>query len=93
MGDHGEGLGSHGEGTHGYFVYDYAMHVPFLVVTPFAELRGIRVDSQVSTVDVFPTVLGLCGIGDGAEGPGPVPPSGACSTPGARPRPTPTPSR
>ncbi len=32
MGDHGEGLGSHGEGTHGYFVYDYALHVPFLVV-------------------------------------------------------------
>ena len=24
IGDHGEGLGSHGEGTHGYFVYDYA---------------------------------------------------------------------
>ena len=23
IGDHGEGLGSHGEGTHGYFVYDY----------------------------------------------------------------------
>jgi len=64
MGDHGEGLGSHGEGTHGYFVYDYATHVPFLVATPFAELRGIRVDSQVSSVDLFPTVLGLCGIGD-----------------------------
>jgi arylsulfatase A-like enzyme/tetratricopeptide (TPR) repeat protein len=62
MGDHGEGLGSHGEGSHGYFVYDYAMHVPLLVVTPFAELRGIRVDSQVSAVDVFPTVLELCGL-------------------------------
>jgi len=62
MGDHGEGLGSHGEGTHGYFVYDYAMHVPFLVATPFAELRGVRVDSQVSAVDVFPTVLALTGI-------------------------------
>ena len=29
--------------------------------TPFEELRGVRVDSQVSSVDVFPTVLGLCG--------------------------------
>jgi arylsulfatase A-like enzyme/Tfp pilus assembly protein PilF len=67
IGDHGEGLGSHGEGTHGYFVYDYATRVPFLVVTPFAELAGIRVDSQVSSVDVFPTVLGLCGIGDGPK--------------------------
>ncbi len=62
MGDHGEGLGSHGEGTHGYYVYDYALHVPFLVVTPFAELAGVRVDSQVSAVDVFPTVLELSGI-------------------------------
>ncbi len=67
IGDHGEGLGSHGEGTHGYFVYDYATSVPFLVVTPFAELRGVRVDSQVSSVDLFPTVLGLCGIGDGPK--------------------------
>ena len=68
MGDHGEGLGSHGEGTHGYFVYDYALHVPFLVATPFRELRGVRVDSQVSAVDVFPTVVALTGI----EGPGNV---------------------
>jgi len=67
MGDHGEGLGSHGEGTHGYFVYDYAMHVPFLVATPFAELRGVRVDSQVSAVDVFPTVLALTGIDDATK--------------------------
>ena len=62
IGDHGEGLGSHGEGTHGYFVYDYALHVPFLVATPFSELQGVRVDSQVSAVDVFPTVLALSGI-------------------------------
>ena len=62
VGDHGEGLGGHGEGTHGYFVYDYAVHVPFVVATPFDELRGVRVDSQVSLVDVFPTVLALAGI-------------------------------
>jgi arylsulfatase A-like enzyme/tetratricopeptide (TPR) repeat protein len=62
IGDHGESLGSHGEGTHGYFVYDDTTRVPFLVVTPFAELQGVRVDSQVSSVDVFPTVLGLCGV-------------------------------
>jgi choline-sulfatase len=68
MGDHGEGLGSHGEGTHGYFVYDYALHVPFLMATPFKDLRGVRVDSQVSAVDVFPTVLALTGI----DGPGNV---------------------
>jgi len=61
-GDHGEALGSHGEGTHGYFVYDYALHVPLVVATPFDELRGVRIDAQVSLVDVFPTVLALAGI-------------------------------
>ena len=67
IGDHGEGLGSHGEGTHGYFVYDYATRVPFLVVRPLAVLRGIRIDGQVSSVDLFPTVLGLAGIGGGPK--------------------------
>lgn len=62
IGDHGEGLGSHGEGTHGYFIYDYAVHVPFIVVTPFRELQGVRVASQSRTADVFPTVLELAGI-------------------------------
>ncbi len=62
VGDHGEALGSHGEGTHGFFVYDYAVHVPFIVATPFDQLHGVRVDTQVSLVDVFPTVLALTGI-------------------------------
>jgi tetratricopeptide (TPR) repeat protein len=65
IGDHGEGLGSHGEGTHGYFVYEYATHVPFLAVAPFDELRGLRIDAPVSAVDLFPTLLALCGIGSG----------------------------
>lgn len=67
IGDHGEGLGSHGEGTHGYFVYDYAQRVPFMVSTPFAELQGVRVDAQVSSVDVLPSVLALTGIDPPAE--------------------------
>jgi arylsulfatase A-like enzyme len=67
IGDHGEGLGSHGEGTHGYFIYDYAVHVPFLVVTPLKGLSGVRVSSQVRAADVFPTVLELVGAGAPAE--------------------------
>jgi len=59
IGDHGEGLGNHGEASHGYFIYDYALHVPFIVVAPFPELSGKRVPAQVSSVDVFPTVLEL----------------------------------
>jgi arylsulfatase A-like enzyme/tetratricopeptide (TPR) repeat protein len=59
IGDHGEGLGSHGEGTHGYFIYDYVLHVPLIVVAPFKALQGARVAAQVSAVDVFPTILEL----------------------------------
>ncbi len=62
IGDHGEGLGSHGEGTHGYFIYDYAAHVPFIITTPLQGMLGVRVSSQVRGVDVFPTILGLLGI-------------------------------
>lgn len=62
VGDHGEGLGSHGESSHGYFIYDYALHVPLIVVTPFEEGRGVRVSSQVSTADVFATILDLAKI-------------------------------
>ena len=61
-GDHGEALGSHGEGTHGYFVYDYALHVPLIISAPIDDLHGVRVDEQVSLVDVFPTVLALAGL-------------------------------
>jgi len=62
VGDHGEGLGSHGEGTHGYFIYDYATHVPLIVVTPFEDLQGVRVSSQVRVVDIFPTLLEITAI-------------------------------
>lgn len=62
MGDHGEALGNHGEASHGYFVYDDTLHVPLIVATPFASLRGVRVAAQVSSVDVLPTLFELLGI-------------------------------
>ncbi len=33
-GDHGEGLGEHGEQTHGMLVYDATLRVPFIVAAP-----------------------------------------------------------
>lgn len=62
MGDHGEGLGDHGEQTHGYFIYEYAVHIPFLIKTPFEPLKGIRVKNQVKTIDLYPTLLEMTGI-------------------------------
>jgi choline-sulfatase len=67
VGDHGEGLGSHGEAEHGYFVYDYAVHVPFLVRLPLDGFRAIRVPAQVRTIDIVPTLLELIGAKAPAE--------------------------
>ncbi|HEY0788031.1 MAG TPA: tetratricopeptide repeat protein [Thermoanaerobaculia bacterium] len=58
VGDHGEGLGSHGESEHGYYIYDYAIHVPLIMRIPGAE-RGVRVPAQVRTVDILPTLVDL----------------------------------
>jgi arylsulfatase A-like enzyme/tetratricopeptide (TPR) repeat protein len=62
MGDHGEGLGEHGELTHGYYIYEYAIHVPFLIKTPFKQLQGIRFSLPVSTIDLYPTLLEMMGV-------------------------------
>ena len=62
VGDHGEGLGEHGEDTHGIFLYDSTLHVPLIVKLPKREHAGAVVASQVRTIDVAPTVLALAGV-------------------------------
>src|SRR5262249_51731973 len=56
-GDHGEGLGDHGEDTHGIFLYDSTTHVPLIVKPPKRSGGGRAVDAQVRTTDILPTVL------------------------------------
>ena len=61
-GDHGEGLGDHGERTHGMLLYDSTLRVPLVISLPagltgrggFAA--GTR-DEVVSLVDIAPTIL------------------------------------
>jgi arylsulfatase A-like enzyme/thioredoxin-like negative regulator of GroEL len=55
MSDHGEGLGEHGEKTHGFFVYNSTLHVPLIIRVPGVEPRVIS--DEVSLADVMPTVL------------------------------------
>jgi arylsulfatase A-like enzyme/tetratricopeptide (TPR) repeat protein len=61
VGDHGEGLGDHGELTHGLFVYDSTQHVPWIMAGPEIE-AGQRVDEPVSLADVTPTLLDALGL-------------------------------
>jgi len=60
--DHGESLGAHEEGTHGFFVYQEAIHVPLIVATPFSRLKGVVSNRLVSLADIMPTVLEMTGL-------------------------------
>ncbi len=59
--DHGEGLGDHGESTHGYFIYDSTLRVP-LLVKPASTTGAREIKTCVSLVDLAPTLLRLAGI-------------------------------
>ena len=54
-GDHGEGLGEHGEKNHGFFIYNSTLHVPLIVRVP--GITPGLVQSDASLIDVMPTVL------------------------------------
>ena len=59
-GDHGEGLGDHGERTHGMLLYDSTLRVPLIIAAPGrkAEERP----EAVSLADLAPTMLRATGI-------------------------------
>ena len=60
-GDHGEGLGEHGEKTHGFFIYNSTLHVPLIFHLP-QRARGSTIADPVSLADLMPTVLKLLNI-------------------------------
>jgi arylsulfatase A-like enzyme/Tfp pilus assembly protein PilF len=66
-GDHGEGLGEHGEDTHGLFLYDSTLHIPLIIKMPSAARHGSVVDAQVRTTDILPTILAVTGVAPPAE--------------------------
>src|SRR4029453_15052648 len=53
LGDHGEALGEHGEGTHGLFIYEASLHVPLVIRAPDAAPRARRVSATVIPQGVF----------------------------------------
>ena len=72
VGDHGEGLGDHGEALHGNLLYQATMRVPLIVAGSGIEAGTAPV--AVSIRQIFDTVLGWAGerrpeslLGDQAE--------------------------
>lgn len=59
--DHGEGLGEHGEPTHGLFIYDATIRVQLIVVGP-GVARGLAPSTLARGIDVAPTLLNLAGL-------------------------------
>ncbi len=59
-GDHGEGLGEHGEQQHGNLLYQSTVHVPLLLIGP--RVKPGTSDVPVSTRHIFHTILDWAGI-------------------------------
>lgn len=78
--DHGEGLGDHGELTHGVFAYEAMLHVPLIIAETRAdraragfssrEPEGVAVSTPVRHVDLLPTMLEAAGAAAPAGLPG-----------------------
>lgn len=68
--DHGEGLGEHGEATHGVLIHETTMHVPLVMTrldgddatTDTFPRQGVVRDDTVSLLDVTPTLLEVLGL-------------------------------
>ena len=74
--DHGEGLGEHGETTHGTFAYESTLKVPMIVAQIGPDgprgVTGLTLDRPVTHIDIFPAVLEALGLPrpDGLPGSG-----------------------
>jgi choline-sulfatase len=68
--DHGEGLGEHGELTHGTFLYDATIRVPLIIRAPGLGAARSVVTVPVETTDLAPTLAALAGVRlpDGLDG-------------------------
>ena len=62
IGDHGEGLGEHGEDTHGVFLYDSVLRIPWLMRLLGKDRAGTVIGEQVRAIDLMPTVLDALGV-------------------------------
>lgn len=60
LADHGESLGEHGEYSHGVFIYDSTLRIPWIMAGPGIS-PGQRIKDQARTIDLLPTLLDLLG--------------------------------
>jgi choline-sulfatase len=59
--DHGEGLGEHGEPSHGLLLYQTTLHVPLIFHWPHHVPADAVVEEPVGLIDIAPTILSMVG--------------------------------
>jgi len=64
--DHGEEFWEHFNlgSTHGYSLYNELLHVPLIIYAPHLPIKKKSLITNVSLIDIFPTILELIGIKD-----------------------------
>lgn len=66
--DHGESLGEHGELSHGFYLYDSVLRVPYIVSHPESRRedppprwKPRRIEAPAECIDIYPTLAALTG--------------------------------
>ncbi len=61
--DHGEGLGDHGEDSHGLLLYQSTLRVPLIIHGPWVSTaQGSSISEPVGTVNLARTILSIAGL-------------------------------
>ncbi len=60
--DHGEEFLDHGFVEHAWRLYPESIHVPLIVNAPNITIQMYRIETEVSLVDMFPTILSFINI-------------------------------
>jgi arylsulfatase A-like enzyme len=60
--DHGENLGDHGHFDHVFSIHNTLLRVPLIVALPGGARGGTVRRDTAQLIDLFPTILSMCGI-------------------------------